>query len=146
MENTPPVNSLLCERSILTVTVVCVISGGASGVTIMFSSPIFPRFVLARHLGCWQLTELLFTFCAYDSAEIRQEMIVESALSVVRLRCLGSRHSFCRSVWNAGSESSDMWDGAGASAWQLTNVDSTLTTMQQRCANNVLSDGNLHPL
>lgn len=43
--------------------------------------------------------ELLFTFCAYDPVEIRQEMIVESALSVVGLRCLGSRHSF------AGEES-----------------------------------------
>lgn len=64
--------SFLCDYSILTVTVVCVISLGASGVTIMFSSPIFPRFLLARHLSCWQLMELLFTSCAYDPTEKKQ--------------------------------------------------------------------------
>lgn len=31
-------------------------------------------------------------------------------------------------------------------ACQLTNVDSTLTAIKQRCANNVLADGNLHTL
>lgn len=45
--------------------------------------------------------ELLFTFCAHDPAEIRQEMNVESALSVGRLERLGSRRS-------AGGEASEM--------------------------------------
>lgn len=65
----------------------------SSGVIIMFSSPVFPRFLLPRRLARWQQMELLFTFCAYDPTEIRQEMNVELALSVGRLECLGSRHS-----------------------------------------------------
>lgn len=65
----------------------------SSGVIIMFSSPVFPRFLLPRRLARWQQMELLFTFCAYDPTEIRWEMNVESALSVERPECLGSRHS-----------------------------------------------------
>lgn len=34
---------------------------------------------------------------------------------------------------------------SGASVWQLTNVDPTLTTMLQRCANNVLQMATLIP-
>lgn len=150
MRNISPYTPLLCVHWNLTVTLVCVISLGASGVTIMFSSPILPWFLLARHLCCWQQMELLFTSCAYDPTEIRQEMNVETVLSAERLRCLGGRHSFAGEVSkNCGSESSDMFEPrltAWVSAWQLTNVDSTLTTMLQRCANNVLSDGNPHPL
>lgn len=65
----------------------------SSGVIIMFSSPVFPRFLLPRRLARWQQMELLFTSCAYDPTEIRWEMNVESALSVGRPECLGSRHS-----------------------------------------------------
>lgn len=65
----------------------------SSGVIIMFSSPVFPRFLLPRRLARWQPAELLFTCCAYDPTEIRWEMNVESALSVGRLGCLSSRHS-----------------------------------------------------
>lgn len=82
----------------------CAISQGASGVTIMFSSPIFPRFLFVRLLACWQQMELLFTFCAYDPTEIRQEMIVESVLSVVRLRRLGSCHSFAEAYEMVGKQ------------------------------------------
>lgn len=62
---------------------------------------------------------------------------------------LGDECGISAVSWEAGTSPNpsfmcgrSAWDG-GTSACQLTNVDSTLTTMKQRCPNNVLADGNL---
>lgn len=145
-KNAPPVNSPLCEHPTLTVTAVCAISRGASRVTIMFSSPIFPGFFVSEASRLLTANGIaLRLLCVWFR---RDEAGDDCGIRAVSCEAKMSRKPsvICRSVWNAGSESFDMWAGAGAPARQLTNVDSTLTTMQQRCANNVLSDGNLHPL